>query len=120
MKPKIPNSFNSAPEFRYTYDAYHNQLQHRLQRSHEIARENLIDMKEKAKVRYDRTSTSCKYQVGDSVFLKNEATKKGLSKKLSPDFTGPHEIIEVHETPNVTLKVGNKFVKVHTNRLKSQ
>lgn len=120
VKPRIPNSFNSEPEFRYTYDAYHNQLQHRLQKSHEIARENLIGKKEQTKVRYDKVSTSHKFKKGDSVYLKNETTKKGLSKKLSPDFTGPYEIIEVHETPNVTLKVKNKFVKVHTNRLKPQ
>lgn len=120
IKPRIPNSFTSTPEFKYTYDAYHNQLQHRLQKSHEIARKNLIEMKEKAKTRYDRTSTSHKFQVGDFVYLKNEVTKKGLSKKLSPDFTGPYEIIEIHDTPNVTLKIKNKFVKVHTNRLKPQ
>lgn len=120
IKPKIPNSFTNTPEFKYTYDAYHNQLQHRLQKSHEIARKNLVEMKEKIKTRYDKTSTLHKFQVGDLVYLKNEAVKKGLSKKLSPDFTGPHKIIEVYDTPDVTLKIKNKHVKVHTNRLKPQ
>ena len=120
VKPRIPSTLTSAPEFRYTYDAYHHQLQHRLQRSHEIARENLINMKEKSKIRYDQSSTSHKFQIGDFVYLQNEQTKKGLSKKLSPTYTGPHEIIETHETPNVTLKIGKKHVKVHTNRLKPQ
>lgn len=83
-----------------------------VQKSHEIARENLINMKGKSKDRYDRSSTSNKSEIGDLVHLLNEQSKKGLSKK--------HEIIEVHEPPNVTLKIGKKFVKVHTNRLKPQ
>ena len=95
-------------------------MQHRLQKSHEITRENLLEKKEKAKVRYDKSSTSCKFQKGDLVYLKNEQTKKGLSKKLSPTYTGPHEVIETHETPNLTFKIGNRHVKVHTNRLKSR
>lgn len=58
VKPRIPSSLTSAPEYRYTYDSYHNQLQHRLQRSHEIARNNLIETKEKSKVRYDQSSAT--------------------------------------------------------------
>lgn len=119
-KPQLPSSITSAPEFRYTYDSYHNQLQHRLQKSHEIARNNLIDGKEKSKGRYDQSSANHNFKKGDSVYLRNEKTKVGLSKKLSPNFEGPYEVTEIHDFPNVTIKIKNKNTKVHTNHLKPQ
>lgn len=58
---------------------------------------------------------------GSFVWLQSNKRTKGLSPKLTPKFTGPHEIIKVHPPSTYTLKTRTgKTLKapVHHDRLK--
>lgn len=116
-KPILPNSLKHEPEFKYTYDNYMDQLKYRLNKSHHIAKENLIINKEKSKSNYDSNSKDRQFAVNDNVFLKNEITKIGKNKKLSSDWKGPYKIISISK-PNAIIQIKRKKVKVHFNRLK--
>lgn len=78
----------------------------------------MILSKTTSKKYYDGNIYSPEYKVGDEVYLESNEVKIGKSKKLSPNFKGPFKIIEVHDYQNATIKVKNKFVRVHVNRLK--
>nr|CAI5863137.1 unnamed protein product [Callosobruchus analis] len=113
-KPNIPSNIQQTPEFRYTYDNYLDELKLKLQKSHQIARENIIKSKETNKLYYDRKcSSKVKYEIGQSVYLQNEQIPKNKSKKLSQNYNGPYKITEINSPVNIK----NKKVKVHTNRL---
>jgi hypothetical protein len=51
-----------------------------------------------------------KIEVGDKVLLYDETVQWGRSRKLSSQWIGPHEVVEVNK--------GCKLIKVHVNRLK--
>jgi hypothetical protein len=117
-KAILPHSITNAPDFRYSYENYHQQLKLRLNKSFDIARSNIIKSKEKSKIRYDTTTNH--YNIGDFVLVLDKSNKPGLNKKLSPTFKGPYEIIRINENQTVTLKIKNKFVmySYHKNLLK--
>lgn len=118
FKANLPSSIVKEPEFKYYYDNYLDELILKLQKSREIARNKLINSKEYNKQIYDKKCKNIQFKVGDSVYLSNEAIKPGKSRKLSPYWLGPYKIIEVNSSTNVTIKIKNKKLKVHTNRLK--
>lgn len=113
-KPQIPSSFLKSPEPLYTYDDYAKELKYRMQKSNEIAKENINKSKEKSKLHYDQHIKSVKFSVGDSVLLRDES-KKG---KLSPPWLGPFIVVEVLSDENTRIKIGNTVKTVHNNRLK--
>lgn len=117
-KPSLPSSITAQPEFKYSYDDYIDDLTLKLRKSREIAKNNLIDSKIKNKEYYDRKCRIEKYQIGNKVYVSNESNKIGKSKKLSPQFTGPYEIIEINSPVNVTVLMKRRKVKIHVNRLK--
>lgn len=116
--PTLPTAITQPPEFRYTYDDFLSDLKLKLNKSHEIARENLERSKETNKTYYDKNATHNEYKIGDLVYLLVEHTTPGTSQKLRPLYEGPYEIISVDSPVNVTLKIKRKHVKVHTNRIK--
>ncbi|KAL4082984.1 hypothetical protein QTP88_028314 [Uroleucon formosanum] len=83
----IPNSVMKPPEPRYNYEDYHLELKQKLQVSHQIARDRLLEQKQKTKEHYDQKLNQITVHVGDRVLLKNNA-RKG---KLSPKWLGPYE-----------------------------
>lgn len=116
-KPTLPSSLLNEPEFRYTYEDYVDQLKYRLNKSFEIAKNNILNSKEKSKLYYDRNVNEYNYKIGDMVLLKDETNK--LGKKLSKLYLGPYEIIRVFRNKNAQLRINNKkLVRVHFNRLK--
>lgn len=117
-KPIVPASVVSAPEFRYTYESYCENLKYRMNKSHEIARENLLNSKFKSKEAYDSKIKRFEYRKNDLVYLENNQSKAGLSKKLTKKFNGPYKIVQVHDRANVSIQIGNKLNRVHVNRLK--
>ena len=119
-KPELPSSITSTPEFRYTYDTYLEELKFRLQNSHQLARDKLIDSKERSKKYFDKKPNvkEREFKVGEFVLLRNEAIKPRHSKKLSSYYKGPYEIISIDIPQNVTLKIGKRLARVHKNRLK--
>lgn len=118
IKPSLPSSITSQPQFKYSYDNYLDDLKLKLQKSHQIAKDNLVKSKEINKKYYDKNSKITNYTVGDMVFLTNEQAKIGKSKKLTNNYNGPYKIIEVNSNSNCTLLVNRKKIKVHVDRLK--
>lgn len=117
-KPNLPTSITSKPEFKYSYDNYIDELTLRLRKSHEVAKTELLKSKEQNKSYYDKRVRDEIFNVGEFVYLLNETSKPGTSKKLTPSYTGPHKIISLDSLVNCTILVKNKRVKVHLNRLK--
>lgn len=53
-KAIIPSTINSKPEFKYSYEDYYSNLKLKLQKSFEIARENILKSKQNSKANYDK------------------------------------------------------------------
>jgi cytochrome b involved in lipid metabolism len=66
---------------------------------------------------YDRNATNVTYDIGNKVLLSNEASKPNLSKKLTPKYTGPYEVIKRNSPTNITIRIKNKNHDVHVNRI---
>ena len=60
-----------------------------MRETHRIARENLKGTLLHRKRDYDVKLKQESYEVGDFVYKLNNATKKGVSKKLQPLYDGP-------------------------------
>jgi hypothetical protein len=88
-----------------------------LQSAHEVARQKLISSKEKSKEYYDKGSEPFEIQIGQEVLLFVETVRRGRSKKLSPQYVGPYEVLAV-EGVNVTIRKGRTTQKVHVNRIR--
>jgi hypothetical protein len=86
-KAILPHSITNAPDFRYSYEDYHQQLKLRLNKSFDIARSNIIKSKEKSKIRYDITTKDLHhYNIGDFVLVLDKSNKPGLNKKIITNF----------------------------------
>lgn len=101
-KPNLPNSITKNPEFKYTYNDYLDEITLKLNKSHQLARNHLLHSKEINKQHYDKHINPINFNIGDLVYILNEQTKQGKSKKLSPRYNGPYKIIDVN-IPNCTL-----------------
>ena len=113
FNPEIPNSIKHSTPL-YNYDNYAGILKYKLQESYQAARANLVQSKLVARDVYNRSIRENIYKVGDYVRLRNEA-KKG---KLDWNWSKPYEVIGINSDVNVTIKIGNKKVRIHNNRLK--
>lgn len=119
VKPELPSSILQKPEFKYTYDNYVDDLKFKMNKSHEIARQHIINQKIKNKEHYDKkVVNNTNYEVNDFVYLRNELVQANHSKKLTANYQGPFKVIKVNSKVNCTLLIKNKRVKVHCNRLK--
>jgi len=58
-----------------------------------------------------------KTEVGDKVLVYDDTVQRGRSQKLSSQWIGPYEVVEVNKV-NATIKKGRKLIKVQVNRLK--
>lgn len=117
-KATIPSELKAPATFKYTYDDYIDNLLIKFQKSHEIAKQNLIKSKNINKNYYDKKANKVKFKVGDKVLLINQQTKINKSKKLTPNYIGPYEILEVNSPVNYTILKNRKKFKVHADRLK--
>lgn len=109
---KLPSNVLNQLNPLYNFDDYPLELKYRLQQACHDARSNLLESKNKRKDRYDTKSRIVNYKVGNKILLKNE-----IGNKIEPLFKGPYEIIEI-KSPNVVIKVDNKLLEVHKNRIK--
>jgi hypothetical protein len=105
FKSEVPSALRETPSVQYNYDSYLTELNGRLQSAHEIARQKLIISKEKSKEYYDKGSEKCEIQVGQKILLFDETIRMGRSKKLSPQYIGPYEVLAV-DGVNVTIRKG--------------
>lgn len=88
-----------------------------MQKSQEIAKRHAIQNKEINKRNCDKKLNNVEFN-SDLVYLINEKSKLGKSKKLTPHYEGPYEVLEINSPANCTIRIKNKKTKVHTNKLK--
>ena len=117
FKSEVPSALRETPTVQYNYNDFAMELKGRLQSSHEIARQRLLSGKERSKQYYDRGSDIPDIQVGQKVLISDETVRRGRSKKLSPQYLGPYEVLAI-EGVNVTIKKGRAIQKVHVNRVR--
>ena len=55
--------------------------------------------------------------MGHKVLLYDETVWQGRFRKLSSQWIGPYDVVELNEV-NATIRKGRKLIKVHVNRLK--
>lgn len=98
-----------------SYANYLTTLFNKLNDVQAIARENLINAKERSKRYYDRKINIHKFKVGDFAYLLREPQKG----KLGDQYSGPFKILEVTKNHNVKLQMSsNKTRIVHQDKLK--
>lgn len=118
-KPSLPHKITQTPEFHYSYDDYHRNLQLRLNKSFETARNHIIQSKEKSKVYYDNKTKPHNFKIDDMVYILDKSTQKGVNKKLSPNYKGPYKIIQIHDNDTITVEINKKKTATyHANLLK--
>ena len=111
---EIPIKLKCEPEPRYNYEDYFYDLKQKLQESHKIAKERLIQNKIKSKKGYDQKENSIIIHVKDLVLMRDKTQKN----KLSSLWIGPFEVIEILENENIIIKRGRKNVTVYKNNIK--
>lgn len=92
-----------------------------VERSQNIARENIQKAQQKVKAHYDRIATDRNFVVGQKVWVYTPKTKKGLSKKLLHFWHGPFRLIEKKSFCHFMVRnMSNNRVNfaVHVNRMK--
>lgn len=101
------------PEPIYNYDDYVMDLKVRLQRLYLSCRQKIVQSKIRSKKFYDKNSRLLNLKVGNLVWLKDEARKD----KFSSLKKGPYKVVEILSPENTAIKIKNKIVTVHNNRL---
>lgn len=79
--PEIPSSLPKPQTSQYTFDDYAKEIKFKIQKSINIARQNLLQSKELSKQYFDKNAKITEFKIGDLVLLKNELIPKGKSKK---------------------------------------
>jgi len=100
IQPVIPSSFLKPPSQSYNYNDYVSGLRTRMQEARQMAKKHLIEAKLKSKSNYDKHINSIELEVGDKVLIKNMKMKNNLE----PNWISPNEIVEVHESVNVSIR----------------
>jgi len=97
---------------------YIHTLQDTLQKTHQIARENLQSAQRRQKRDYDLKTNQQLYNIGDVVLKTNSASKIGQSRKLKQPWRGPY-VISDRKSP-VLYKIKDKKTEsvIHHDRLK--
>jgi transposase InsO family protein len=116
-KARVPSSLKEQPTPRYNYNDYVDELKGRMRTAHAVARDRLVEGKERSKRDYDRKTVQLTLKVGDKVLLFDESVRRGRSKKLGAKWIGPYTVLAV-DGVNATIKRGRAAVKVHVNRVK--
>jgi len=85
-----------------------------MQEAHKVARANLIKKKEANKNYYDKNMHAIKIKKGDKVLIKEHNKRNTLSR----NWTGPYEVLELHDNENITVNKGRKGYRIHINNVK--
>ena len=86
----LPKDFLSKTTKQHLAD-----IQQTLKITHEIAKQNQEDRQDKQKKYYDTNAKEPEFKIGDKVLVQNSVQEIGKSKKLSPKFKGPHQIVKI-------------------------
>jgi len=81
------------------------------------SKKNLRASQVRSKDYYDKGTEVIKIEVGGKVLLYDETIRWGRSQKLSSQWIGQYEVVEVNKG-NAAIKNGHMLIKVPMNRLK--
>lgn len=110
-----PTSLTKEPEPRYNYEDYQYEIKRQLQEAQALARQNLLDAKNKSKMKYDITSNIQNIVVGSKVLMQDKTSKN----KLAPKWLGPFEVMDVDtKLKNFVIKKRGRNQTIHQNHLK--
>jgi hypothetical protein len=87
-----------------------------LQQARKLAQQSASEQGEKYKTSYDKKSLQNKFNIGQKVWL-SDTTSIGKNAKLTPNWIGPYEIVNVNDT-NAKLKIKSKLKVVNIARIK--
>ena len=103
-----------------TYGQYVEILKKKMQKAHEICRENLMKNAKRQKESYDTSKAFNKYEKGDIAWLLQLNKKEGVCPKLQKPYIGPFLITEKLNNQNykLLLSKSGKVIIVHHDKLK--
>lgn len=112
----LPYSVSKQRIPRYTFDNYLHEMREYLHYAWNLAREKLIQRKEKNKEYYDgkNNTENLDLKIGDLVLMQN----MHRNTKFDPKYVGPYEVIELTGPNTVKLKNKNKIIRAHKDKLK--
>lgn len=111
-KPNIPLTTSDNVEPVYNPDDFAKVTKYRFQSSHRQAKKLLEKLKEKQKLLLDAQAKEKSFKIGEKVLITKEDRNK-----MDAFYQGPYEIEQI-EYPNVFLKIKNRNVKIHMDRLR--
>jgi hypothetical protein len=98
---------HETPSPEYNYDDYVLELKSRLQTAHEVAKEKLLEAKQKSRRYYNQRAEKVKLNTGDRVLSFDETMRRGRCRKLSSQRIGPYEVLGIDQV-NVMIKKERK------------
>jgi hypothetical protein len=109
--------FDLAADRRTEYEPTQ-QLQERLHNAWEIVKRNNHAAFKRYARQHNKKAEPHRIAIGDRVLVKNVITKKGISRKISPLWTGPYEVVGKTGPSTIRIRRGSNIVLMHANRLK--
>lgn len=91
-------------------------MKSKLRQSHELARENILKLKQTNKKYYDKNKDKnpLKLKINDLVLILK--TKKNF--KFEDPYEGPYRVEDILSPVTIQVKKGNKSIKIHIDRVK--
>ncbi len=116
VKPRLPSL--PAPDIeRHHYgESIAAERFQMLQQARKLAQQTAAEQGEKYKNQYDKLASPHKFEIGQKVWL-SDTTSIGKNAKLTPNWIGPYQIIDINDT-NAKLQIKNKQKVVNIARLK--
>lgn len=113
---KLPSEILNRKVPIYNYENYAKELRHKLKQSHDLAKENILRLKETNKKYYDkkRDKEPLNLKINDLVLVL-KAKKKF---KFEDPYEGPYRVEDIISPVSIKIRKGAKTFKVHTDRVK--
>lgn len=110
---EMPSNLLNEPRPVYNYDSYISELRYRLQYTHKVAKQNLLERAQKNKGYYDQKTNELILEVGDMV----NQLKNIKSHKFERPYDGPWEVTKVISPGVVEIRRKNKTRRVLVDSL---
>lgn len=111
---EMPSKLKRSPGVQYNFDCTYSNIKHELYKVWKWVRMNQEKYKEITKLYYDKKHYEQSFTPGSKVYIRNEARKN----KLSPLWTGPHQVVAVKSKVTTIVRIRKQIKAVHNNRLK--
>lgn len=110
---KLPSSIQNSNEIRYNYDNYAEEVKNNLKYAQSIAKKKLQERKRVNKTYYDKNTKVLNLKINDLVLVR----RKVKNFKFQRPYDGPYRVESILTPVVVRLKIGNKLIKIHKDRL---